>query len=83
MLWIQTCFITDNSQIIDDKCYKWSIMDHFFMSRIYPAEFQKGAVTVTTGTVYSGFKITELKFALITHAKSLQQKKKKQIQLQM
>lgn len=43
----------------------------------YPAEFQKGAVTVTTGTVFSGFKITELKFALITHAKSLQQKKKK------
>lgn len=44
----------------------------------YPLEFQRGAVTVTTGTVYSGFQISELKFALITHAKSLQQKKKKQ-----
>lgn len=43
----------------------------------YPMEFQKGAVTVTTGTINAGFQISEIKFALITHVKSLQQKKKK------
>lgn len=42
----------------------------------YPEEFQKGMVTVTTGSVTSGFQITDIKFALITHTKSLQKKKK-------
>lgn len=45
-------------------------------SEDYPAEFQKGAITVTTGSVTSGFQITDIKFALITHTKSLQKKKK-------
>lgn len=46
----------------------------------YPLEFQKGAVTVTTGTVNAGFAIRDMNFALITHTKShLQKGKKKKI----
>ncbi len=43
----------------------------------YPMEFPPGAVTVTTGTINAGFQLSEIKFALITHLKSLQQKKKR------
>lgn len=41
-----------------------------------PKEFSKGKITVTTGSVTAGFQLTEIKFALITHTKSLQKKKK-------
>ncbi|MCC8016570.1 MAG: transcription-repair coupling factor [Clostridiales bacterium] len=42
----------------------------------YPLEFQSGAVTVTTGTVNAGFQLSDIKFALITHLKSFQKKRK-------
>ncbi len=48
-----------------------------FFTAGYPLEFPKGAVTVTTGTINAGFQLSEVKFALITHLKSLQQKKKR------
>lgn len=41
-----------------------------------PNEFRQGAVSVLTGTLSSGFQISSLKFALITHAKPNQSKKK-------
>lgn len=34
-----------------------------------PEKFQPGAVTVTTGTMTAGFRIADMKFALITHTK--------------
>ena len=43
----------------------------------YPLEFQKGAVTVTTGTITAGFVLPVAKFALITHMKAQMQKAKK------
>ena len=43
----------------------------------YPLEFQKGAVTVTTGTITAGFVLPAAKFALITHMKAQMQKAKK------
>lgn len=36
----------------------------------FPPVFQKGAVTVTTGTMSAGFRIADMKFALITHTKA-------------
>lgn len=36
----------------------------------FPPAFQKGAVTVTTGTMSAGFRIADMKFALITHTKA-------------
>ncbi len=42
----------------------------------HPAEFQKGTVTVLTGTLSAGFQLGFAKFALMTHAKASQSKKK-------
>lgn len=36
----------------------------------FPPVFQKGAVTVTTRTMSAGFRIADMKFALITHTKA-------------
>ena len=36
----------------------------------FPPALQKGAVTVTTGTMSAGFRIADMKFALITHTKA-------------
>ncbi|MBE6817144.1 MAG: transcription-repair coupling factor [Ruminococcaceae bacterium] len=41
-----------------------------------PQEFVKGKVSVLTGTLSSGFQLTDCKFALLTHAKANQSKKK-------
>lgn len=41
-----------------------------------PQEFQKGVVTVLTGTLSAGFQLSSCKFALMTHAKANQSKKK-------
>lgn len=41
-----------------------------------PAEFLKGRVSVITGTLSAGFQLNSCKFALLTHAKSSQSKKK-------
>ena len=41
-----------------------------------PNEFQKNTVTVLTGTLSAGFQLSGVKFALITHAKTNQAKKK-------
>lgn len=41
-----------------------------------PQEFQKGVVTVLTGTLSAGFQLSSCKFALMTHAKTNQTKKK-------
>lgn len=41
-----------------------------------PGEFAKGRVTVLSGTVSSGFQLSDCKFALFTHAKANQSKKK-------
>lgn len=43
----------------------------------YPQKFQPSAVTVVTGTVTAGFQFSDVKFALITHTRTLQKKKKK------
>lgn len=42
-----------------------------------PSEFQHGAVTVTTGSMSAGFRIADMKFALITHTKAQITKNKK------
>lgn len=42
----------------------------------HPQEFQKGVVTVLTGTLSAGFQLSSCKFALMTHAKTNQSKKK-------
>lgn len=41
-----------------------------------PKEFAKGVVTVLTGTLSAGFQLSSIKFALMTHAKANQAKKK-------
>ena len=41
-----------------------------------PAEFRRGQVTVLTGTLSNGFRMSSCKFALITHTKSNQSRKK-------
>ena len=41
-----------------------------------PKELRKGAVSILTGTVSSGFQLSDAKLALFTHAKSNQSKKK-------
>lgn len=41
-----------------------------------PKEFKKGAVTVLMGTLSAGFQMSACKFAVITHAKANQSKKK-------
>ncbi len=41
-----------------------------------PGEFAKGRVTVLSGTFSSGFQLSDCKFALFTHAKANQSKKK-------
>ena len=46
----------------------------YFESR--PAQFEKGKVSVITGTLSSGFQLTDCKFALLTLAKTNQSKKK-------
>ena len=46
----------------------------YFESR--PSQFDKGKVSVITGTLSSGFQLSDSKFALITLAKSNQSKKK-------
>ena len=43
----------------------------------FPPAFQKGAVTVTTGTMSAGFRIADMKFALITHTKALVRQNKR------
>ncbi len=42
----------------------------------HPQEFQKGVVTVLTGTLSAGFQLSSCKFALMTLAKTNQSKKK-------
>lgn len=42
-----------------------------------PEKFQPGAVTVTTGTMTAGFRIADMKFALITHTKTQTKQNKK------
>ena len=42
-----------------------------------PERFQPGAVTVTTGTMSAGFRIADMKFALITHTKTQTKQNKK------
>lgn len=41
-----------------------------------PEEFRRGQVTVLTGTLSNGFRMSSCKFALITHTKSNQSRKK-------
>lgn len=41
-----------------------------------PDEFQKGYVTVLTGSVTAGFQLSDTKFALITQTRTVQKKKK-------
>ncbi|MGN0528064.1 MAG: transcription-repair coupling factor [Eubacterium sp.] len=41
-----------------------------------PKEFRKGSVTVLTGTLSAGFQLSDVKFALMTHARTNQSKKK-------
>ena len=41
-----------------------------------PREFRKGSVTVLTGTLSAGFQLSDVKFALMTHARTNQSKKK-------
>lgn len=45
-------------------------------SESYPQQFQSGAITVVSGTVSAGFQFSDIKFALITHTRTLQKKKK-------
>lgn len=42
-----------------------------------PEKFQPNAVTVTTGTMSAGFRIADMKFALITHTKTQTKQNKK------
>lgn len=42
-----------------------------------PEKFQAGAVNVITGTMVGGFQFSQIKFALITHARTSQGKKKR------
>lgn len=42
----------------------------------YPAQFQRKAVNVVTGTMMAGFQFSQIKFALLTHSKSSQSSKK-------
>ena len=41
-----------------------------------PAQFNKGSVTVLSGTLSAGIQLSDAKFALLTHAKANQSKKK-------
>ncbi len=41
-----------------------------------PSEFQKGVVTVINGSLNWGFQLSDISFALITHVKAFQKKKK-------
>lgn len=41
-----------------------------------PSEFRKGTVTVLTGTLSAGFQLSSCKFALMTHTRTNQSKKK-------
>ncbi len=41
-----------------------------------PSQFQPHAVNIITGTMPAGFQISDIKFALITHAKTSQSRKK-------
>ncbi len=41
-----------------------------------PAEFPKGSVSVVSGSLNAGFQLSDLSFALITHTKAVQKKKK-------
>ncbi len=41
-----------------------------------PSKFQPKIINVITGTLQSGFRITDMKFALLTHSKTNQSKKK-------
>ncbi|MDE6659530.1 MAG: transcription-repair coupling factor, partial [Eubacterium sp.] len=41
-----------------------------------PEEFPKGTVSVVSGSLNAGFQISDLSFALITHTKAVQKKKK-------
>jgi len=43
----------------------------------YPQQFLPGAVHVVPGTVSSGFQFSDIRFALITHTRTLQKKKKR------
>ena len=49
--------------------------DCVFFERM-PSKFQPKAINVITGTLQSGFKITDMKFALLTHSRTNQSKKK-------
>lgn len=42
----------------------------------HPSKFQQGAVNVITGTMPGGFQFSKIKFALLTHSKASQGKKK-------
>lgn len=41
-----------------------------------PSEFQRKAINIVTGTMPGGFQLADIKFALITHSKTSQGKKK-------
>ncbi len=41
-----------------------------------PSEFQKGIITVINGSLNWGFQLSDISFALITHVKAFQKKKK-------
>jgi len=61
------------------KALAYDIEEMGFQATFYekpPAEFPKGAVSVLTGTLSAGFRLSFAKFALLTHAKSSQSKKK-------
>ena len=55
---------------INDMGYSATFYEHL------PPEFSKGTVSVIRGSLSSGFQLTAEKFALITHAKASQSKKK-------
>ena len=61
------------------KALAYDIGEMGFSATYYekrPAEFSRGSVSVLTGTLSSGFQLSDMKFALFTHAKANQSKKK-------
>ncbi|MBE6720270.1 MAG: transcription-repair coupling factor [Ruminococcaceae bacterium] len=61
------------------KALAYDIGEMGFSATYYekmPSEFPKGAISVIGGTLSSGFQLPDCKFALITHAKANQSKKK-------
>lgn len=71
------CIMAGTSRAGKSLAYDISEMgyDAVFCEK-HPKEFQKGTVTVLTGTLSAGFQLSFAKFALMTHAKANQSKKK-------